>query len=188
MTTDTYDPVSYWTERGKHYKRGLMAYMDQEDEFGLVLHGLSMVETVLEVGCGFGRMTRHIASRFPHANITAADISQEQLLRALHRVRNVAFWEKDYRDIHDHYDLVVAVEVLMHQPPDRIWADVEHLLSLSSRYFVHIDWYDKAATKREPHCFMYNFANYYREHGYACRVVDLPDIKQRIYVVEKGAS
>src|SRR6185369_632382 len=67
----TYDPATYWRERGETYaaKFDAPAYEEQERALAAVLAELDYA-TVLEVGCGFGRIARLL-----HGQYTGIDLS-----------------------------------------------------------------------------------------------------------------
>jgi trans-aconitate methyltransferase len=100
-------------------------------------------DTVLEVGSGFGRITRLIAERWPDARITALDLSSEQLASlqaAVPTVRVIESTIQSFRPGRRHWDLVLAVEVLMHIPPDEIEKIVGKLRKLATSDLVSVDW------------------------------------------------
>lgn len=77
-----FDPKRYWTERGhtyvcEHPPRGAR----RED---LILATLAKIdfESLLDIGCGYGRYLKCIANRFPQAILTGVDISPTQIAEA----------------------------------------------------------------------------------------------------------
>jgi SAM-dependent methyltransferase len=76
---------------------------------------------VLEIGCGIGRMTRHLAGLF--GEICASDVSAEMLKQAQERLRafdNVRFYETNGCDFaglpSDYFDFAISVYVYQHVP------------------------------------------------------------------------
>lgn len=141
----TYDPIAHWQERGTRYEREFRrkpAFEAQEAAILDVLDRLSF-GSVLEVGCGFGRVTRLIAERWPSASITALDLSAEQLA-SLHEAapsaQTVESTIQSFRPGRRKWDLVLAVEVLMHVPPDQIEKVVGKLRRLATSDLVSADW------------------------------------------------
>lgn len=167
----TYDPDTYWIERGKTYEerfRRRAAHESQEAAIVDALRGKSF-DTILEVGCGFGRIGEILVREFPDASYHGIDLSPDQVAGASRRLRGAdAFVEvsslEDFRAAHDRsvtpepYDLVVAVEVLMHQPPDRVAAFVERLRRLSRRYVLTCDWDVPLERAAAPHNFLHDYA------------------------------
>jgi len=84
---DEFNVNEYWLERGRKYideQHTPPEFHRLQEQFLLdVLQrsGLPM-RRVLEIGCGFGRITRLLAETWPDASITALDLSPEQLANA----------------------------------------------------------------------------------------------------------
>lgn len=88
-------------------------------------YGNAEIQTVLELGCGIGRLTIPLARRFPR--VDAIDISDEMIARAkeLHKnYANVRFMVGNGRDLANlstaAYDLVFSYIVLQHIPESEI--------------------------------------------------------------------
>ncbi len=81
----SYNPGEYWKERGKVYKQNFKYdknFKLQEDTLIDYLKKYSF-STVLEVGCGFGRVTRLLLSAFPQIKeYFAFDLSPHQIENA----------------------------------------------------------------------------------------------------------
>ena len=83
----SYNPSEYWHERGKVYKKNFVYDKDKrlQEEFLLThLNGISgSFKSVLELGCGFGRITKLLLTNY--SNITeylAVDMSPHQIENA----------------------------------------------------------------------------------------------------------
>lgn len=80
-------------------------------------------QTVVEAGCGWGALARHMASRYG-VKVRAYNISHEQIVYARHRAcaegleRQVEYVEDDYRHITGTCDAFVSVGMLEHVGPD----------------------------------------------------------------------
>ena len=76
-------------------------------------------DTVVEAGCGWGGLARHMA-RYYGARVRAFNISREQLQFARERARaeglegRVEYIEDDYRNVSDDCDVFVSVGMLEH--------------------------------------------------------------------------
>lgn len=87
-------------------------------------------QTVVEAGCGWGALARHMARRYG-VNVRAYNISSEQIAYARERAKaegvagQVEYVEDDYRNIAGTYDAFVSVGMLEHVGPD-------HYLELGS--------------------------------------------------------
>jgi cyclopropane-fatty-acyl-phospholipid synthase len=80
-------------------------------------------QTVVEAGCGWGALARHMARQYG-VNVRAYNISCEQIAYARGRSkaegmeRQVEYIEDDYRNITGTYDAFVSVGMLEHVGPD----------------------------------------------------------------------
>ncbi len=146
-----FDQASHWQSRGDAYLAEIASSSDmagifrqQEAEFREFLASLDLdsVRSVLEVGCGYGRMTPVIADSIPQLKRhVCLDISRGQI-RAAKQALDEALQDKVrfvVSDFHkpalaEPFDLVIFVEVLLHFPPDQISSVLQsaQLLSKSS--------------------------------------------------------
>ena len=68
----TYDPQQFWTEQGKTYKEQFQYNEKFELQEQMLIDylkknvSLSSFSTILEVGCGFGRITKLLLLNFPN--------------------------------------------------------------------------------------------------------------------------
>jgi cyclopropane-fatty-acyl-phospholipid synthase len=80
-------------------------------------------QTVVDAGCGWGALARHMARRYG-VTVRAFNISHEQIAYARQQARiegladRVEYIEDDYRNISGRYDAFVAVGMLEHVGPD----------------------------------------------------------------------
>jgi trans-aconitate methyltransferase len=139
----TYSPTTHWRRRGQIYERDFPdgpVYAAQEIELLSILHRLHF-GSVLDVGCGFGRIGRLVVDVFPDVPYTGVDVSAVMLSSARQRIPTGQFVESSLLKYDGPgADLVLAVEVLMHQPPEVIVAFVEKLRSLAARQVITVDW------------------------------------------------
>ena len=82
-----FDVNTYWFQRGRHYDQETRLagdYHRLQESFllDLMQQGRVPMQRVLELGCGFGRVTKVLAEAFVGARITALDLSPEQLEHA----------------------------------------------------------------------------------------------------------
>jgi len=91
-----YIPNEYWFERGKKYKDEFRHNKNSELQEGILIDYLknipSSFSTVLEVGCGFGRITKLVLSNFPNIlEYVAIDLSPDQLENAKEFVKSAIY-------------------------------------------------------------------------------------------------
>ena len=140
--------IDYWTAAGadpshpEHEAnfRRTAPYVLQEQALMATLERLDF-DSVLEFGCGWGRITQLVHDRWPDVPYRAVDLSEERLISAHARVPGVEFQRSTIAEYDGKgADLVLAVEVLMHQPPDEVAAAADKLMALSRGYLVAVDW------------------------------------------------
>jgi trans-aconitate methyltransferase len=197
-----YDPAEYWLKRGKIYQSSFVynqKFRAQEKSLLNHIKGLSF-NTVLEVGCGFGRITKQILENFPDIGYTAIDLSPDQIENAKRFVNNskVNFAVSDIQSFSsvNKFDLVLAVEVLLHIKLEDINSTISKLLSLTNKYFVHVDWHEEITPPEyttDSYCFMHDFDEIYSRLGLQYnkykidgkrRLFGKIDAKQAVFIVK----
>lgn len=200
MRFDVYNPHEYWYKHGKTYKEQFRYNKNFELQESLILDYLKKnlasstpFSTVLEVGCGFGRITKLLLSNFPSIReYLAIDLSPDQIVNAKEFTRPVIETRKDnplnfiVSDIQSFqsqrkYDLVIASEVLMHILPSEIEKAMIKLVSMSNHHAVNIDWYEKEKPRKmAPHNFIHEYEEIYRNMPSVTEVYQIP-------IVSKGS-
>lgn len=145
-----YEPVTYWRTRGETFAAQELALVD-------ILRGLDFA-SVLDVGCGTGRIGGLIRGLRPDAAYTGIDISPAVLRSAAARLPDGDFHETTLAAFRPgrKWDLVIASEVLMHVPPADVSAAAQKLRSLAERWVLTIDYVGARALAS------HNFAHPYR--------------------------
>lgn len=153
----TFDPDAYWrstppSEYPTHRR--------QEHRLERLLGSLDF-DTALELGAGNGRITRLLAGH----PTTVVDIAPDRVeaLRSRLGVEGTASRIQDFAPSRT-WDLVIAVEVLMHIPPSDIEAVCNQLRSLANRYIVTCDWSTPLPKGRTPaaHNWLHDYASLLR--------------------------
>ncbi len=104
-----WDPDQYERFREERLQPGrdLIAMIEAGD-------GLS----VIDLGCGTGRLTRELADRLPHADVLGIDRSEEMLAEARQHARDaVRFERRAIEDIEGTYDRIYS-NAALHWLPD----------------------------------------------------------------------
>ena len=210
----SYNPSEYWRERGKVYKKNFRYDKDKrlQEEFLLThLNGISgSFKSVLELGCGFGRITKLLLTNYD--NITeylAVDISPDQIENAKTLISSAKLSNKVKLDflvsdiqslkLDKQYDLVILSEVLLHILPTEIDSIVNKLISMTKRHIINIDWYEDQPPKTQaPHNFIHQYETIYKKYtGPSTHIERIPikrkkllgifDTKQSIFhiIIEK---
>src|SRR5262245_7606866 len=81
-----FDATSYWMKRGKVYREeeNYAEYHRVQERFlfETLRAGRLPMQNILELGCGFGRVSKLLAENYPGADILAVDVSPDQLENA----------------------------------------------------------------------------------------------------------
>jgi len=121
-------------------------------------------ESVLEFGCGFGRLTKLMLEKFPHIKeYKAIDLSPDQINNAKKRINTdkVNFEVTTIQDFKSEkkYDLVFGFAVFMHVPPNDIQNVISILTSITNDHLVNCDWDDEETPKVKlaNFCFVHDY-------------------------------
>jgi SAM-dependent methyltransferase len=150
---------------------------------------------VLEIGCGFGRITRQLAHAWPEAAITALDLSPEQLANALQYCGTnprIRFEQFDFYSGMPfpgaNYDTVVAIEVFLHHPPEFVVQLFKRLKNIGQT-IVSIDWSEDWPGLLPEHVWLHDYPKMFAEAGLSSAVFALPqkvDGKQQRLFIASG--
>jgi trans-aconitate methyltransferase len=191
----SYIPHEYWFSHGKTYQKEFRYNKNFELQEKILIDYLksnvssSSFSTVLEVGCGFGRITKLLLSNFPNImEYLAIDLSPDQIENAKEwskpaegQVQNLTFLVSDIQSfqIQKKYDLVMASEVLMHILPSEIEEVMRKVVSMSNQHIVNIDWYEQQPpSKAAPHNFIHQYEILYRNMPEVLNVHRIPIVKR----------
>lgn len=191
--TYSYNPREYWLARGKVYKDQFKHDPEKQLQEEALIDYLKTIDppfqTILEVGCGFGRISKLILSNFPGVQeYLAVDISPDQLENARRYVNSdkIRFRESDIQSLQldKKYDLVIAVSVLLHILPSEIDQVVSKLVSFSRMHVVNVDYYENNKPKQiAPHNFMHEYVAIYQSLPSVKSVKRIPIVKKKLLSV-----
>lgn len=115
-------------------------------------------ESVVEAGCGWGGLARHLARHYG-VQVRAFNISQEQIKFAREKAREegldnlVEYVEDDYRNISGQYDAFVSVGMLEHVGPEHyreLGSVVDRALTPNGRGLIHTIGRNRASGPMNP--------------------------------------
>lgn len=195
------DVRRYWTDRGggyanefKRHNFFLRRYFKRQEE---ILINLLKTETeigfktVLEVGCGFGRITELLIKELPDIEkYKAIDLSTDQIENAKKYMTSakVEFSVGTIQDLDipsESYDLVLASEVLMHIPFTEIETAIEQMVQVSKNHIINLDWYRQTSgVELGGYCFAHDYERLYKKYGCKVEVVTIP--RRPIYTIGFG--
>ena len=194
--TFNYVPSEYWLERGKIYQKNFrynknLKLQEKILEEYLIRNVFTpeeqSISSVLELGCGFGRITKILLNNF-HRIINeylAIDLSPHQIENArkyLHDFDDkITFLNTDIQslDLADKkYDLVLISEVLLHILPSEIDFVLKKVISLSKKHIINIDWYENVLPldykNRATYNFIHEYEELYRKHTQSAKITRVP--------------
>ncbi len=171
----------YWINRGKEYKIKFdLLNKTQHKRYEYQIKALkellinSNPKTILEIGCGFGRVTETLSQLFPKASITCVDISKEQIdnLNKL-SLPNVETICKDIMnyDFEKTFDLIIASEVFMHLSSESMKVLSERLIVYPRIIIIELT---SSPKKLGSHCFIHNYSKLFRQKNIIRHKLKLP--------------
>lgn len=128
--------------------------------------------SVLDVGCSSGRMLKLLGEDYNIHEYVGVDLSTMRLkcaenigknLLAQGKLKECTLYRGDWLDIdvgNKQFDLVVAIETLMHIPPKFVQTFIDKLLNKTRKYLVTIDYYPRpthAFKKLADHNFLHDY-------------------------------
>ncbi|MDI6793278.1 MAG: methyltransferase domain-containing protein [bacterium] len=194
-----YDPKRYWEERGKNYLQERRLVSKKEDiqrlESSLVnqLKG-QQFDSLIELGCGFGRVLKMIKTHFKEKKLCGVDIGESM-------IKSAKSFLKDYPEIalfvaggevlpfrNRAFDIALTHTMLMHVPPTKIR---ETILEIS-RIAKICQFYEPNSPSKVIYCFNHNYEEILRELGFDFEVIEgfrKGEVKQDWYIIKhQGAS
>lgn len=120
-----YDYVDYWKNEGELSKIDSLSFRltkEHEVQEQPIIDAVKEInpKTILEIGAGWGRIAKLLRGAGVESQYTAMDLSYHRLKQITDKTigRIVTDFFTYAEDIH--YDTILAIEVLMHIPPDII--------------------------------------------------------------------
>ena len=195
----SYNPAEYWHERGKVYKQNFRYNKDFILQEELLVSYLSdniftasdSIQSVLELGCGYGRITKLLLTKFPKMikEYLAVDLSPHQIENAKKYVgstdNKITFSVSDIQslDTNKKYDLVILSEVLLHVLPSDIDSVIKKVISLSNKHIINIDWYEDKLPGdykiRATYNFIHQYEVIYKEYTEPSTIIKRIPIKRK---------
>lgn len=148
----TFDPNAYWESQGGYLAtEGISdAHVAVEARLESLLKEINP-SSVLDVGCGRGRLARKLAEWVPNAKYYGLDLGTAQIAETRKARPDGTFYQSRVQDFHPKrkWDLVMSSEVLMHVPPADMPA-VAETLKRAARRLLLIEWVPTPTELLEP--------------------------------------
>ncbi len=185
-----YSTLEYWTKiEGPHYFNYWKAQNEDLSSYQLqcqiLISRLKEIDfkSILDYGCGYGRILKHIGINFPFTTIEGCDISQHQLKNAKKYLGNNSKCKlflidgKIIPKADNFYDVVYTVDVLLHQTHDLINDVRKELLRVTNKYLLLFEGNysdkevekDKLISNFEKTTYKHNHLNFFMKNG--CRLL-----------------
>ena len=181
----TFDPDSYWRSMGE-WLAGPGAATSQHKEserlLAEVLRDLGPIDSVVDLGCGRGRIASLLEKVLPEAAYTGVDIGEAQI-EATQKIRpDGDFYTARLQDFDPDrkWDLVIISEVLMHIPPSDIQAVCTKVKTLADKWIVTIDWTQPLSGKIAEWNWLFDYPALF---GPESVMQAIPTGKQTIFVI-----
>jgi 2-polyprenyl-3-methyl-5-hydroxy-6-metoxy-1,4-benzoquinol methylase len=172
----SFNPNGYWVDRGRTYwneERLNAEFFRVQEQFIADTISEFRPLSIVEVGCGYGRITKVLADRLPETKMLGVDLSVHQIDRARTYCTspNVQFecgdvcWYSDFPQT----DLVLAVEFFLHIPPRTLIYMLDRLIKITPILIHDYDreWGDASS----QHVFNHDYRSLYNSLGLKCREV-----------------
>ena len=193
--SEAFNVNEYWLKRGRDYisENFPASFHRLQEKFLLDTLEAAQIpfERILEIGCGFGRITRLLAEKYPSAALTAVDLSEEQLKNARRYCAardNIQFASYDFYSgaplPGGRHDLVIAIEVFLHHP-ETLLRSLLQRLALAAPNIVNVDWSEDWPWPRPEHVWIHDYSVLYRALGLEVAALPLPErvngLQQRLF-------
>lgn len=197
---DTGASTPYDWDRYEDDFRRTSAYARQEAQLESIFATLpEPPQHVLEVGPGLGRITKMLVDRWPEAAFGLMDLSRLALEKTSMAVPNRVFEIEVDRIQHTIdfaqafplasvgglFDLVVAIEVMLHIPPHEVEYAARNLLKAvkPGGHLVTCDWTEEIGREVRVQNYRHDYANLFNYIG-ATTILSERTGLQTIYVVQ----
>ena len=77
-----FDPKRFWTEKGSTYFVDYHTAEERNEQMILKILEKIGFDSLIDIGCGYGRYLKCIHEHFPHAKLVGVDISPTQISSA----------------------------------------------------------------------------------------------------------
>lgn len=156
-------------------------------------------ESVLEVGCGTGRLF-HI-----YKNVQGWKVGVDLNLIQLHHAKDkAARYHVQLEEMSAYgltfddgaFDCLVYSEVLLHIPPEGIRKAISEACRVSRRLIFLVDNYCEDCSEIElreiqssaaPHCFVYKYSQLFQGQDFLVNVSKVPFTRNAVYVLNRSA-
>ena len=189
------NPRQYWEKRGgERYFKEQESRKDRDLRSIFIAENLVElnVQSVLEVGCGYGKQLKSIRKLDKEVELFGVDFSSTQLIRGkeyLKRedVKYLVCADAEVLPFLDNsFDLVLTSAVIIHSPPEKARHIRDEIFRIAKKYIVHNEDMSISSTR-----WSYDYGEIYKQMGLnilkCCQIpcAPIPEITQFV-VAEKA--
>ena len=127
------------------------------------------INSIADIGCGDGRLTKELATEFPNKEIIGVDYSQKAINLAKALNPNVNFIRKDIINdkLWNHFDAITLIEVFEHIPKElckNFVKSLHNLLTEKGKIFLTVPHENKKLSyKHYQHFNQASLINYFKD-------------------------
>jgi len=162
MSEIYYDYKEYWKHEGKLSKRDSLSFQltkEHEAQEKPLIDEVKKVnpKSILEIGAGWGRILNLLRNSGVESDYTAIDLSYDRLSQI--EDKTVTRKVIDFMDYEEkHFDLILAVEVLMHIPPDILKEFIDKMKRMANTIItIDYDPHEPREIKLADHNFLHDY-------------------------------
>jgi len=144
MQSSKFTNVAQWEKRSKIFgssPKGVL-FKSLPDVFNEYIHNWQLKKilseiapdsgeiNIIDIGCGYGRISLPLSENFPEANITGIDVSKNYVELFQKNTGKNAFvgFAEDFSLQSDYYDYIICITVLMYIDKDKIEKTISNFL------------------------------------------------------------
>ena len=188
-----YIPNNFWEEYGKKYRLYFKNSDDHKGDSSLILNAKDLIcrinvfkpTSVLEVGCGFGRILPMVAETM-NMDVHGIELSSTMIeeskmyLKEYERKDRIHIQQAPAQKMphgDKSFDLIYTHACLTHIPPVDIPKVVDEITRVASKYVIHIERFWYPYEHSHPHHWSHLLAPLYVERGW--EVLENTEIHER---------
>lgn len=166
--TKKYDPLHFWDDYGDRYAKGFDKPQEVQRNVAWIVFRMKSlgVESLLDVGCGFGRLEPFLIDGEAVKKITAIDISQKQLDSANKYLENypqkdkITFVKESIKRTSfeaNSFDCILSSECLMHQTYNKANLGIREMQRLTKKYIILVERFVYNGEHLYPHIWSHDY-------------------------------